>query len=261
MQAHQRAKARNVAGVYASAFWITTLLHEAAHAIVGRLLGRGPVLHTTFVEYARDGAVSAQVATALAGPFFSAGSGLALLAWLRSERVPAPLRPLVTWLAYHGLVNFVGYLFSVAFAPGGDLGRAAALLGMPTWLSITITITGFALLRVVARPFGPVLAVSATVPLPDEAAARAYARGILVGAWLATPLLVLASLPAPHWITLLYTLAAPFPLFELSDALALERARAHGGTAASSHAWPYVLLFAVLVVASRLLLDGGWTLG
>ena len=260
MQTDARARGLEGAGWYASAFWITTLLHELAHAVAGLVVGRGPVLHTTFVSYVRDGTTSDQIVTALAGPLFSATSGLALLAWSRSAKVPARLEPLVTWLAYHGLVNFVGYTFSVSFAPAGDLGRVAALLEVPVWLRIVITIAGFGLLRLVARPFGAVFATSAEAPLEDEAAARALARRTTLAAWIATPALVLAALPVPHWLALVYTVAAPLPLFDLPDALVRERARAGRARTRGERPWIAIAVALVIVIVSRVLLDAGVSL-
>lgn len=256
-----RARTLETAGWYALAFWITTVLHELAHALVGLVVARGPVLHTTFVDYARDGAVSDQIATALAGPLFSGGSGLALLAWSRSGKVPARLAPFVTWLAYHGLVNLVGYVFSVSFAPGADLGRVAALLELPTWLRIGLTLAGFGLLRLVARPFGAVLAASSETVLDDEAQARAHAKRVMLAAWIATPALVLAALPVPHWLALVYTVAAPLPLFDLPDALARERARSAHASVTTTRRWLGPALFVGFVIVSRALLDGGISLG
>lgn len=261
MQSEARDRAIEAAGWYALAFWITTVLHEGAHFVAGLVVGRGPILHTTFVDYAHEGSVGDQVATALAGPLFSGISGALILLALRARRVPDATRPLVTWLGYHGLVNLVGYVFSVSFATGGDLGRVAALLELPTWLRIAITIAGFGLLRLVARPFGEVFAADAP-SLDDEAAARAHARRcVMVPAWIATPLLIVAALPVPHWLALVYTLAAPLPLFDLPDALAKARSTDRSERAPALPAWSALVAFVLFVIATRLVLDRGVGMG
>ncbi len=248
----------DTAGWYALAFWITTVVHESAHFVAGLAVGRQPILHTTSVDYAIDGSVAQQITSALAAPLFSGISGALLLLALRAHRVPTPTRPLVTWLAYHGLVNLVGYVFSVSFATGGDLGRVASLLDLPTWLRIGITLAGFGLLRLVARPFGEVLAVNATGALADEASARSHARrAVMVPVWLATPALIVAALPVPHWLALVYTVAAPLPLFDLPDALAKHRGEAGRTHPSRLPSWAAVVAFGAFVVVTRVLLDGG----
>lgn len=62
---------------FALAFFLTTVLHEAAHAVVALALGRGPTLFTAHVDCALDGTVADRAWTKLAGPLFSGASGLA----------------------------------------------------------------------------------------------------------------------------------------------------------------------------------------
>lgn len=255
MDGPRRARIAATAGWYALAFWLTTLAHEAAHFVAGWATDRGPTMHATFVEYARTGSVTAELATALAGPLTSGLSGAILLGALRARHVPTPARPLVAWLAYHGLVNLVGYVFSVAFAPGADLGHAAALLGAPTWLRIATTVAGLCLLRLVARPFGEVFAADSAEELSTDDEAKLFAgREVLLPAWLATPVLMLVSMPVPHWLTWVYTMTAALPLFDLPDAVVRARTTPRTSVTRLRPAVP-IVLFALVVAASRWTLD------
>ncbi|MCA9550301.1 MAG: hypothetical protein KC933_09715 [Myxococcales bacterium] len=249
------------AGWYALAFILTQILHEAAHAAIGVATGRGPTLHTSYVEYAQEASVAAQVACAAAGPLLSLLQGILLTLVVRRGPSSPRLRLALTWLAFHGLVNFVGYLFTTSFAPGGDLGRIAGLLELPLWARLGLTGLGYLGLRYLARPLAPAFVALAPGPL-DEVGAKAVAKqeGVLAGA-IATPALMLAALPVPHWLSLLYVACAFLPLFDLPGAAA--KAHHEAGRTPLGLARPAVSVAAwvVTTAALRLIFDRGWPLG
>jgi hypothetical protein len=246
--------------MYAAAFLVTTLLHELAHAVVAARLGRMPTMHLTHVESLYEASAGAQIATALAGPLFSLAQGLLLGALVLRWAAPPALRLALLWLAYHGLVNFVGYVFSTSFAPGGDLNRAATLLGFPLVVQLGMTAIGYGGLRLLVRPLAPVfvgLAPGSELPLD----ARGWSREIgLLAGLLATPVLALALLPVPHWLALIYVLAAPLPLLDLPEAAAKLGPVARSPLVAP-HPWRWALGFVLLLVLARGLLEGGIRLG
>lgn len=254
------ARTLESAAWYAVAFLVTQILHEVAHAAMGLVLGRGPILHTAYVDYARDGAVGARVACAAAGPLFSAVQGLVLLGVARSAllRGQPVARLFVVWLSFHGLTNFVGYVFSTSFAAGGDLGQIAAWLELPLVASLAATALGYLGLRLLARPLGRCFAELAPAPLDDSAAARAWSRevGLFAGA-LATPVLVIAALPVPHWLSLVYVVAAFLPLFDLPKALDASRAAATRSALPAARPALAWTVYVALVVGARLALDDG----
>ena len=77
----------NSAIVFATAFLLTTILHESFHALAGLLCESKPVLHHNYVEYLAEEnlSISQQVLVTLAGPLFSLVQGT-LAAWLFVER-------------------------------------------------------------------------------------------------------------------------------------------------------------------------------
>lgn len=212
------------AALYALAFLVTNEVHELAHALAGLALDRGPTLSFGAVEYARDVSVGAQVATAAAGPLFSLVSGALLFALARRRLFGARAQLFVLWLAYHGLVNFIGYAFTTAFAASADAGRVARLLGASTPVLVGATVAGWAGLMLIARPFGAPFAALAPRDLADDAQAKGWGREVaLFPALVATPAMALGFLPVPHWLSLLYVLTTPLALYDIGDRVVAAR--------------------------------------
>lgn len=196
---------------YAVAFLVTTLLHELAHFAVSYGWGRAPTLFHNAVHSPIDVGYLARLTTTLAGPFFSAVQGACFVALERRLRQRDPLwRLLVVWLGFHGIMNATGYLFTTAFVADADMGAAARLLGIPLPGLIAATMLGFWLIRVGARLSYP--GFVALLPEGDRASVSVRNRGLVRIALFAWPLgvvLVLpASLPVPHWLSLMYVLIA-----------------------------------------------------
>lgn len=194
------------AAAYAAAFLLTTVLHELAHFIVAGVLGRHPVLFHNSVQGA-DASPGARIATSLAGPMFSALQGVVLtLLEPRLRRASPGLRLPYVWFAFHGLMNGAGYLFTTAFVPDADLGSAARLLGVPFLGCVALTILGFFTIRIAAKAIYP--GFVALLPEGVRHDVERRNRGLVqltVLAWPLGVLLVLpASFPVPHWISLLY---------------------------------------------------------
>ncbi len=247
------------AALFALAFFVTTLLHEAAHALFALALGRAPTLFTTHVDCAIDGTVMDRVFTKAAGPLFSGVSGIALFALARAGRgMPARPRLFVAWLAYHGVVNLVGYVFTAWFAPGGDVGALVRLLGLPTAAQIALMVLGYAGLRLLARPFAPVFAALSPEPLATDADARAWTDEVaLFAGLLATPVIILASLPVPHWLTLMYGAVTALPLLDLKKPMVAARSSAGSTPLGAATPARFVVVYLAVVAVGRLLLDGG----
>lgn len=245
------------AGLYCLAFFLTQVLHEGGHALAGFVLGEHPILYTSHVDHTVEVSDAVRLTAVLAGPLTSLFQGLVLMAVVRRLSLGPRLRLFVTWLAFHGLVNFVGYVFTTSFAPGADMGVAAELMGLPFVARLALTVAGYGGLRYLVRPLAVSFAALAAAPLGDESG-RAWAKqiGIFAGA-IATPILVVAALPVPHWLSLVYVIAAFLPLFDLPDAMV--KAGARGGTCALGDLSPIAPAAAYLFVLAmgRLLLDGG----
>ncbi|MCA9644867.1 MAG: hypothetical protein H6718_24190 [Polyangiaceae bacterium] len=201
-----------VSGVsYAASFLVTTVLHELAHYVVALGWGRDPTLFHNSVQSALEVSNTARVTTSLAGPIFSLLQGVLLLPLERRLRKASPeLRLFVVWLAFHGLMNATGYLFTTAFVPDADMGSAARRLEIPFWGMLAMSGLGFWSIRVAAHWIYP----GFVALLPSNARTDVSARnrglvGLALFAWPIGVLLVLpASLPVPHWLSLMYVLIA-----------------------------------------------------
>lgn len=251
------------AALFTLAFEITKLLHELAHALMARVLDRRPVLFHDHVDCALDGTVLDRVATSAAGPLWSGLSGLVFaVVATRVRSLPATIRLFVLWLGYHGVVNLVGYLFTTWFAAGGDIGKIARLLQLPTFFQIALTAAAGWSFRYLPAPFAASFAELSPVKLTSEAEAKAFAREIgLYAGLIATPVVVLSHLPVPHWVALIYAAMSAMPLLDLPNVVASKRhlsATTPLGTARPFSAW---LMCALVVLSSRWLLSGGVPLG
>jgi hypothetical protein len=219
------SRAQRIVGsavLYANAFIVTTLLHELAHAVAAIACGRSALLFNNRVTHPGedDGAVSvaAQVVGSGAGPVFSLMQGIVVLLLLRARarsstttNTSATLQLFFVWLAFHGLTNFAGYLFSAPFAPGADIGNIVRALGLPTLATLPLSVVGFALLR----QSGLQIAPHFLGLLPDDVdgaqvdARRRFLIDTAILAWPVGVLLVLPSaFPVPHWLSIAYVIVA-----------------------------------------------------
>lgn len=257
----------SLAVLYALAFLVTALLHELAHAVAGLLVGCHPVLHATSVEYVPADATTAQrLATAAAGPLFSLAQGLALLPVVRRVRFrSAAVTLFVSWLCFHGLTNFAGYLFSTPFAPGADLGTIARLLKLPLPAHFALCGLGFVGLRASGSVLvGPLLrrapdeVSTAEVPERNRYLVRAAVFPWLLGVLFALP----SAFPIPHWLVAFYTVvagAASTFVTEFSRKLGAPPERE--GPFLTGFAWPAALALAALTAFNLLVLSRGLALG
>jgi hypothetical protein len=166
---------------YTTAFLVTTLLHELAHALVSKALGGQPVLYNSAVDSRNTHLpASSEVAIALAGPLLSLVQGLVFLAWAWRRRGARDAALWRLYLGLFGIINFLGYLLIGPFVPYGDIGQVEALWHVPMWASVALA---------VAAGFGMHLTVSRTAPLFMEfgpGLARPQ-RGQLMRALIALP--------------------------------------------------------------------------
>lgn len=257
------------AALYAAAFLLTTVLHELAHFVVGGFFGRDPILFQNRVFHHLDVSTTARVLTSLAGPAFSLVQGMGVLALERyfRRRLGSVTRLALAWLAFHGLMNAFGYLFTTAFVPDADLGSAARRLGIPFIGCLVLTAVGFALIRVGARLVYPAFANLLAADAVDDVSARN--RGLIRLALLPWPLgvvLVLpASLPFPHWVSALYVVIAGVGAVWFTDfskaGLAPSRATLIS-LPASFVVWPWVALLALEVLSIFVMAPGiPWPFG
>ncbi|GAB3841834.1 hypothetical protein [Hymenobacter jeollabukensis] len=192
---------------YTAAFLLTTLLHELAHAVVGKLLGTMPVLYNSHVDGRNEQVPAATtLAVALAGPLFSLLQGAVLLALARRDRGSGFGSLTLLFLAVFGLINFLGYVMTSPFVPYGDLGKAVVLLGLPQWAALVAAVVSAALLAWVIRGTGPLfLRFVPAAAQPVLAERGRYVRGLLLWPWLLGSIIITAlAWPLPTLLSLIY---------------------------------------------------------
>lgn len=122
---------------------VNSLLHESAHAVAALAYGLTPTLSSFSVDVAEPTTPHQEVVIALAGPLFSLVMGLTLMVVARRWGSGFG-RLFWLWLAFLGVMNFVGYCFIAPFARGGDTGQALALLQAPGWVFVLVAAFGVA---------------------------------------------------------------------------------------------------------------------
>lgn len=238
---------------YVTAFLLTTLLHELAHAVLGKLLGTLPVLYNSYVE-GRNEQVPATttLAVALAGPLFSLVQGAVLLGLARRDRGTGLGSLTLLFLAVFGLINFLGYVMTAPFVPYGDLGKAVRLLGLPLMVTCVAAAVSAGLLAWLIRGTGPLfLRFVPAAAQPDKAARGRYVRALLPWPWLLGSVII-TGLSWP-WPTLLSLIYPPMSSMVLSSAWGgAMRAPVAAGAAAEPRftRQPGAAVGAVLVVAA-----------
>ena len=170
----------NATGAFVLAAVVNSLLHESAHAVAGLVQGLTPTLSPFAVHYVPTPTSAQEIVTALAGPVWSLVMGAVLLAAARSWGTGFT-RLFWLWLAFMGMMNFVGYMFIAPFVPAGDTGRALALLKAPGWVFILVSLLGAAMLFGLAYLFArQVKRYASGLEGERVLAFRAWAFGTLV---------------------------------------------------------------------------------
>lgn len=148
-----RTLTANATVAFVLAALVTGFSHEIAHAVAALVQGANPVVSPFSVSYPDGGRTpTEEIVTALAGPLFSLVVGLVLMVVARSWG-SGLVRLFWMWLAFMGVMNFVGYCVIAPFGDVGDTGHALALLAAPGWVSIVVFLVGVAGQFLLARRF------------------------------------------------------------------------------------------------------------
>lgn len=117
------------------------MLHELGHFLAAYAFGLNPQLHHNFVYIDPRNVPDAQLLwIAAAGPLGSLLVGVVCLAAERQIRPKSAGTLLLLWMGLHGVLLFLGYLFIAPFFREGDTGKVFALLGLPEWLIILLSV-------------------------------------------------------------------------------------------------------------------------
>jgi len=120
---------------------VNSLWHESGHALAALANGLTPTLSSFSVDVAEPTTPQQEIVIALAGPLVSLVMGLVVLRVARNTGSGFG-RLFWMWLAFLGVMNFVGYCFIAPFAQGGDTGQALALLNAPVWAFVLVAAVG-----------------------------------------------------------------------------------------------------------------------
>lgn len=188
------------------------MLHELGHFLVASSFALHPQLHHNFVYIDPRTVPDAQLLwIAAAGPLGSLLVGVMCLLAERQVQQKSLGTLLLLWMGLHGVLLFLGYLFIAPFFREGDTGKVFALLGLPEWLIILLSVGSVGLLT---RLF---IQLSARFSPYGESALSVGQRANLLILWpvLANVLVGLLHLPVSHPISLLSPLCMPLAFMAL----------------------------------------------
>jgi hypothetical protein len=248
---------------FVGAFTLTTLVHELGHFVSYLAFGAHATLYFNQVQ-ADDTTVSSTgvIVSALAGPVVSLMQGMLCAWWVRARGQNRRVDLFVQWLALLGFINFFGYLMLTPLSSVGDTGKVAGLLGLPTWLSVVISIAGIVLLIVIVirqdRYWGGFL--------HGKPGARERAQWI--NALVFFPIVigsvvnVVFAFPIPTAISAIYpatsslTVLAGFGAMRKMQRPRMAAAEAAGSPVAESISVAWIVVMVGLLVINRLLVRG-----
>ena len=122
---------------------IGTILHELAHYFVGLYFNLNPELHHNYVRSGTKGTELQTTIMAGAGPLFSLVFGCIILYISIKFLKPSLTKLFMTWLGMGSILGLLGYLLIGPIAKSGDTGKVFAYLGIPTYITIVISIASF----------------------------------------------------------------------------------------------------------------------
>jgi len=253
----------NSAVCYVLAFLLTTVLHECGHAIVGSILGSGPVLHHNYVQHMSraDLPVVHQAWIALAGPLVSFAQGLLLVPVVKRRVGGGAFNLFLLWAMLLGFGNFLGYLMTGPIFTAGDIGKVHALLDVPMALRIIIALLGAAGLTFVAykstRPF--LLFASDPLVIENAKSRTAFNFRIIILSWLIGAVTItLLYLPVVAIVSIIYPISSGMVfIFPWQNAERVKDARALGSGSLSTALWTWYAALLGAVLIFRLVLVPG----
>jgi hypothetical protein len=122
---------------------IGTILHELAHYFAGLILELQPQLHHNYVQYLVTQTEQQKAVTAACGPLFSLVFGIIVTLVSIKYIKPSLWKLFLLWLGTQSLLVFFGYILIAPIAKNGDTGVVFSYLGIPIYLSITLSILSF----------------------------------------------------------------------------------------------------------------------
>ncbi|WP_258105483.1 hypothetical protein [Marinoscillum sp. MHG1-6] len=144
----QRLLVINLTCLFATAFALTTFLHELAHALTANILGIESTLFHSYVSYDDDQVSKThQMLIAANGPLFSLLQAVICFVLIRKRKSADFGGIFLWWMAVIGTVVFLGYVMMGPFIPYGDTGKVYALLSIPP--AVTLPLMGLAIFAII----------------------------------------------------------------------------------------------------------------
>jgi hypothetical protein len=205
----------NLISVFVVAFGLTTFLHELAHAITAKFIGIESILFHSYVSYdnSKTSAIN-QIYILSSGPLFSFLQAIAFIMLLRKKSKFDFIGLFYLWMGIIGMVVFLGYIMMGPFMPYGDTGKIYAILSIPNYVSISLSILALIVIIFFFRKLTPVFSdflfnLKAASEFEKQ---KSYMLFFLLPIALGTIINVLTSLPAPTMMSLAFPLVIPLAL-------------------------------------------------
>jgi hypothetical protein len=249
--------------LFITAFLLTTILHETAHAIAGWMADSQPILHHNYVEHLATSHLSVmqQAEIALAGPLVGLLQGLTcllLFSVLTRRRRP---QLFILWLCVLGFNNFLGYLMTGPLFQAGDIGKIYRLLGTSTAIQIMLAIVAAGALLFMAykmtRPYLSFANERSWLDTADER--KRYSLHILLLPWLFGSIVVtLLYLPVIAIVSIIYPIMSGLVfIYPWQNAARAENIPVSRYRSTTKRSLDIILLLLLLILFFRLVLAPG----
>ena len=259
----QRLIVLNLISILVVAFGLTTFLHEIAHAIAAKLVGVNPTLFHTYVSFDNSSIpASNEVIVLISGPLFSLFQAIVFLILLRRRDKTDLLRLFYLWMAIIGMVVFLGYVMMGPFIPYGDTGKIYAILGTPTYVSLSLAALALIAIVIFFRKLSPLfvqfLAMLRTISGIEKS--RSLFLFLILPLLVSTVVNALISLPAPTAVSMAFPLLLPITMLPSilrvgKSSWAPDKSSNEEVTLSKTAYWP-IYSMALIIIISRFLAMG-----
>jgi len=211
MSNKSRSLAINSIMIAVSTAIIATILHELGHYAVAVYYEMNPELHHNYVITFGEGTPDQQAIRAAAGPIVSLLLGIIFIVISVKIVKPSLTKLFLTWFGMQNLLIFFGYLLIAPIAKKGDTGKVFDHLGVPSYVSITISLLSFVVISILYGRFAKefVYYKNEETFVLSENKRQLFLYPILGSIVIVT----LLNLPIVTWISLLPTVFMPMAYF------------------------------------------------
>ncbi len=249
------AFATNNVLIYIATSIIVTILHELAHFMVATYFDLHPVLFHNYVSYSDKFTATQSIYIAAAGPLFSLIQGIICMFWTKKIKEKGVFSLIILWLGLQGILTFMGYLLIAPFFAYGDTGKVFAILGVPMFAMIIISILS---IIIITWYYLKQTAEMVQYAYADNLDRKTIARDLLLlPIFLGGLTNALLQLPVPTFLSLIAPIFMPFTFMSVyGNYRNIKHDFLKPSVLIKEYSIPVIIFFLVVVTVFRILRYG-----